>query len=129
MGHLPRCHKGELVKEALRVLNDPNDLAHGGADLPAPSHPEVEGRCDAARHRDLIGAGGIVARDEGEHRGAVRSMRVLGPELIGVDRSRDRQRLILNHVHAARFFQPRDYVRRLRVVAREEHGEPRRPEP
>ena len=96
--HLPGCDERELVEEALGVLDDAHHLALDAADPPGVSHPQVERRRDAAGHGDLVGTGRVVPGDEGEHRTAEGSVRVLRPELIGVDRSGDGQRLVLDHL-------------------------------
>ena len=83
-----------------------------------PPDPQVERRGDAARHGDLVGARRVVPGDEREHRTAEGPVRVLGAELIGVDRSRDRLRLVLDHLDAAEaVLQAGDDARRVRVVA------------
>ena len=127
--HLPGCDERELVEEALRVLHDADHLALDAADSPGGSHRKVERRRDAARHGDLVGARRVVPGDEREHRTAEGSVRVLRTELIGVDRSRDRLRLVLDHLDAAEaVLQARDDARRVRVVGREGHGVLRRAE-
>ena len=93
------------------------------------SHPQVERRRDAARHRDLVGARRVVPRDEREHRTAEGPVRVLRTKLIGVDRSRDRLRLVLDQLDTAEtVLEARDDARRVRVVGRERHGVLRRAE-
>ena len=126
--HLPGCDERELVEEALRVLDDADDPALDATDAPGGSHRKVERRRHAARHGDLVGARRVVTGDEREHRTAEGSVRVLRAELIGVDRSRDRQRLVLDHLDGAGVLQPRDDARRVRVVGREGCGVLRRTE-
>ena len=121
--HLPRCNEGELVEEALGVLDDANHLALDAGDSPGGSHPQVERQRNAARHRHLVGARREVSGNEREHRPAEGSVRVLRTELIGVDRSRDRQRLIFDHLDATEaVLEIRYDARRVRVIARERRG-------
>ena len=56
MRHLPGRDERELVEEALRVLDDADDLALDAADSPGGSDRQVERRGHAARHGDLVGA-------------------------------------------------------------------------
>ena len=75
------------------------------------------------------GARRVVTGDEREHRTAEGSVRVLGPELIGVDRSGDRQGLVFDHLDAAEPMLKRgDDARRVRVVDGEGRGVLRRAE-
>src|ERR1700722_3509053 len=57
-----------------------------------------------------------------EHRTAVRTAGVLCAELIRVDRTWDRKRLILDHLDSASALETCDDARRLRVVCREGDG-------
>ena len=127
--HLSGCDERELVEEALRVLDDADDLALDTTDAPAAADREVEVGGDAARHGDLARARRVAPGDEREHRTAEGPVRVLRTELIGVDRSRDRQRLVLDHLDAAEaVLQARDDACRVRVIGREGHGVLRRAE-
>ena len=127
--HLSGRDERELVEEALGVLDDADDLALDATDAPAVADREVEVRGEAARDRDLARARRVAPGDEREHRTAEGPVRVLRTELIGVDRSRDRLRLVLDHLDAAEaVLQARDDARRVRVVAREGHGVLRRAE-
>ena len=54
----------ELVKQALRVLHNADDLALDTTDAPAAADREVEVRSEAARDGDLVSAGRVAPRDE-----------------------------------------------------------------
>ena len=62
---------------------------------------EVEGGRHAAGHRHLAGTGGVVPADQGEHRLPERAVRVLGAQVVGVDRAGNGDGLVLDHVDAA----------------------------
>ena len=98
---LARHHEGELVQQALRVLDDANDLAALPAPVPYVPELEVEGGGHAAGHGHLARTGGIVPGEQGEHRLPERAVRILGPQVVGVDRARDGDGLVLDQIDAA----------------------------
>ena len=118
--HLPGREKRELVEEALWVLDDADDLALDTIDAPAAADREMEVGNETACDSDLARARREVPGDEREHRTAEGSVWVLRAELIGVDRSRYRQGLVLDHLDAAEaMLQARDDARGVRGIARE----------
>ena len=56
--HLSWNDQGELVEEALGVLDDADHAALDTTDLPGVPDLEVEGRGHAAGHRDLVRSDG-----------------------------------------------------------------------
>ena len=99
--HLSRQNEGELVEEVLWVLDDADHLPRCASDSPGVADLQVEIRCDSSRDGDLVCCRRVVARNEGEHRLAVGAVRVLGPQLVGIDRAGNLQRLVLDDVDLA----------------------------
>jgi hypothetical protein len=99
---LARYDEGELSEQALRVLDDADDLA-GLAALP-PDVPdlEAEGRRQARGHRDLAGIGRVVPAEQREHRLPERAAGVLGAQFVGVDGAGNGDGLVLDNVDAAK---------------------------
>ena len=100
-GDLARDDEGELVHQALRVLHDPGDPPGRPVLAPQAAHREVEGGGHAAGHRHLARTGRVVPADQGEHGLAVRPVRVLRAQVVGVDRAGDGDGLVLDHVDPA----------------------------
>src|ERR1035438_3736419 len=92
---LTRRDEGELVKQALRVLHDADHApGHSAALVPDVPDLQVEGGCHLAGHGHLARTGGIVPADQGKHWLAERSMRVLGAQVVAVDRAGDGDGLV-----------------------------------
>ena len=124
-GDLTRHDEGELIQQALRVLHDADDLAGLGvlpALVPHVTDLEVEGGGHAIGHGHLARPGRVVAGDQGEHRNAERPVRILGAQVVGVDRAGDGDGLVLDDVDAAEaLLQRGDLAGQLRA-ARLERG-------
>ena len=98
-GDLSRADEGELVEQALGVLRRCRPRCAGRAVLvPDVTDLQVEVGGHTAGHRHLARRGRVVTRDERQHRLAERSVRVLGAQVVGVDRARNREGLVLDDV-------------------------------
>ncbi len=100
-GDLARHDEGELVQQALRVLDDPGDPPGRPVLAPEVAHFEAEGGGHAAGHRHLAGARRIVPADQGEHGLPERAPRVLRAQVVGADRAGDGDSLVLDDVDPA----------------------------
>jgi hypothetical protein len=107
-----RRQQGELVVQVARVLDKTND----GSRRPVEGERAADADLEGCRHRlgdrDLAGGGRVAALLEPQHRRAVGAVRVLGPELEGLDRAWNRHRLVADHLGGA---QPRPDRGDLRV--------------
>ena len=98
---LARHHQGELIQQALRVLDDAGDAPGLSALVPDVANLEVERGGDAIGHGHLARTGRVVPADQRKHRPAERTVRVLGPQVVRADRAGDGDGLVLDDVHAA----------------------------
>jgi hypothetical protein len=93
--------QGELVVQVARVL----DKADDGSCRPVEGERAADADLEGCRHcvgdRGLAGGGRVAALLEPQHRRAVGAVRVLGPELEGLDRARNRHRLVADHLDGA----------------------------
>jgi hypothetical protein len=96
-----RRQQGELVVQVARVLDKTDD----GSRRPVEGEHAADADLEGCRHRvgdrDLAGGGRVTALLEPQHRRAVGAVRVLGPELEGLDRARNRHRLVADHLDGA----------------------------
>jgi hypothetical protein len=104
--------QGELVVQVARVLDKTDDGSRGPAEDERGADADLEGRRHRVGDRDLAGGGRVAARSQPQHRRAVGAVRVLGPELEGLDRARNRYRPVADHLDGA---EPRSDRRDLRV--------------
>ncbi len=98
---LGRRHEGELVQQALRVLDHADDAPGPSALMPEVPDLEAEGVCHPCGHGHLARTGGVVPAEQGEHRLPERAVRVLGAQVVGADRAGDGDGLVLDDVDAA----------------------------
>ena len=99
---MARHHEGELVKEALGVLDDSDHAPRRAAGLvPEVTDLEPEIGSHAVGHGHLSRAGRIVTGDEGEHGLPERPVRILGAQVVGVDRTGNGHDLVLDDLDAA----------------------------
>ncbi len=93
--------EGELIQQALRVLHDAGHGARLGAlmvDVP-DLEAQVGGQPGGQRH--LVRRGRVVPAEQGQHRLAERAVRVLGAQVVALDRAGDGEGLVLDHVEGA----------------------------
>ena len=127
---LTRKDEGELVEEALGVLDRADDVTLDPAHLPEVSDLQVELGRHAARHGDLVRRGRVAARDERDHRAAEGSVRLLCPQLERTDGTRDGHRLVLDDLDGAEAaFDARDLGFGVGIEAGEARGVLRTAEP
>jgi hypothetical protein len=93
--------QGELVEQALRVLDDAGHRIGLAVDGPGLAGAQVEVGRDAAGHGDLVRGGRVAAADEAEHRSAERAMRILCPQVERALGAGDRNGFVLDDVGRA----------------------------
>jgi hypothetical protein len=96
-----RRRQGELVVQVAGVLDQSHDGSRAAVEREHAADADLEGRRHRVGHRDLAGGDRVAALPERQHRRAVRPVRVLGPELDGLDRARHRHRPAADHLGRA----------------------------
>lgn len=99
--HLPRWDERELVQEVLGVLDDAHHVPGHPGVMPDASHVQTERGGHAARDGHLVGCVRVAPAGQVQHRSAVGARRILGPQVVGGDRSRDGEHLVVDHVDRA----------------------------
>ena len=100
-GDLAGCDEREVVEQVLRVGHDPDDVARLSALAPGVSDAQVQLGGQPAGQGDFASSAGVAPACQGEHRLAVRAVRVLRTQAVRGDRARHGQGLILDHVDRA----------------------------